>query len=126
MDDAGRLQAARKAADHIALIDQLAWKALLTESKSAGGFMAPANAVQPHRRPFQRAGAVSARLFGSTPPASVHVPLTCVLPQLPQAVEQAQQEITLRQPLHPKASTADRDFEIVFTLKAIIDACLLR
>lgn len=120
--EAETLQIARSKADQIALAEQLAWKALIAESKSNGVFNDPkggAGVLQTYRRPFQRAGSVSARLFGSTPtPAPVPV---ATLPL--RAIETTIQEITLRQPLRPKASTADRDFAIVFTLKAIIDAC---
>ena len=120
-----RLNLARKQADDLALAEQLAWKALVAESKSGGAFKDPkggAGALQPHRRPFQRAGAVSARLFGSAP-APAHVPLDCVVPQPPRAVEVPPQGVALRLPLRPKVSTADRDFEIVFALDAIVDAC---
>lgn len=125
-DEAKCIALARKQADHIALNEQLAWKTLLADSKSDGVLKDPkggAAVLQPHRRPFQRAGAVSARLFGSAP-VPVPAPAASVSPHPPPVIETIHHEITLRQPLRPKISTADRDFEIEFNLEALADACV--
>jgi hypothetical protein len=125
-DEARLLALARKQADHIALNEQLAWKALLADCKSDGVFKDPKNGAampQPHRRPFQRAGAVSARLFGSAP-LPVPAPAASVPPHPPAVSNSIDKEVSLPLPLRPKASTADRDFEIVFNLLALADACL--
>lgn len=123
--ETARLKLARHEAEQTTLAGQLAWKALVAENKGGGLLKDPkagAGALQPHRRPFQRAGAVSARIFGSAP-APAHVPLACVLPPPPQAVEPAPHEVALRLPLRPKVSTAARDFAIVLSLDAIVAAC---